>query len=702
MAKNVKNYGNFCNVNGVRIELVEHETDFSILASPDAVEAETRSLGLDSAAVSKGMTRSKSKKAADRDSSMAEIRKHNVAHHVYVEKDGDQEFVINDHIFVRVKDPEALNQIKEEHNLIDAGTMGDTHVLKVTSATGRNPVKTANMIDERDDVVYSSPQLMVEQQRHQTSFTDTSVLFREQWYLTADLINHSDVDPKADIQAPEAWQITTGDSDIVIAVMDDGVDLGHPGFAGKPFHGERRDFDSGDDDPSPGTRDFHGTPVASIAGGVQGNAMIGVASKCTVLPIRIGFGPLDQLQTLKEFRFASRYADVLNCSFGFPPLRVPIFDQGFIDEISEMTRTGGRRGKGLVIVFSAGNDDAPTRLSAAQNVNGVRFLGGNPITGFFVREIQRGRAVASAYPSIPGIVVVAALSSMNRKSGYSNWGPELTVTAPSSNGHELRSIDADFQANYRGQGQIAATNRPGQGTASRPLRDDPTTPGVREDFYTDDFGGTSGAAPVVSGVAALMLSVNPELTASEVRTILMATADRDLDATTDLANDPNLQGITGEFVNGRSAFFSSGKVNALKAVNRAKALLPPPTGQRLGTALANIAIPDNVPQGVVSTIDITGNGFVERIRVDVDITHPYRGDLSLNLVSPQGFTAVLHRVFHGGGADDLKRTYTAENNSDLADLVTGGVEGGGTWKLHVADRLRRDVGRLNSWSIDLR
>ena len=702
MPRKTKNYGNYCKINGVRIELVEHETDFSILASPDIVEVEARSLGLDSIAVNKEVTRAKAKNAEVRDSSMEEIRKRNVAHHVYVEKDGDQEFIINDHIFVRVKNPEALNQIKEEHNLVDAGTMGDTHVLKVTNATGQNPIKTANIIDERDDIEYSSPQLMIEQQRHQPSFSDRSVLFREQWYLTADLINHPDVDPKADIQAPEAWQSTTGDPNIVIAVMDDGVDLGHPAFEGKPFHGQGRDFGSGDDDPSPDTNDFHGTPVASIAGGVQGNAMIGVAPGCTVLPIRIGFGPLDQLQTLKEFRFASRHADVLNCSFGFPPLSFPIFDQGFVDEISELTRTGGRRGKGLVIVVSAGNDDAPTRLTAAQNVNGVRFLGGKPSTGFFVREIPSGREVASAYPSIPGLVVVAALSSMNRKSGYSNWGPEITVTAPSSNGHELRSLAADFQANYRGLGQIGATNRPGHGTASRPLRDDPTTPGVREDFYTDEFGGTSGAAPVVSGIAALMLSVNPELTASEVRTILMATADRDLDVTTDLVNDPNLQGITGEFVNGRSAFFGSGKVNALKAVHRAKALLPSGSGQRQGVALANLAIPDNVPQGVVSTIDITGTGSVERIRVDVDITHSHRGDLSLSLVSPQGFTAVLHRVFQGGGADDLKRTYTAENNSDLENLVAGGVEGGGTWRLHVADGLSRDIGRLNSWSIDLR
>ena len=135
------------------------------------------------------------------------------------------------------------------------------------------------------------------------------------------------------------------------------------------------------------------------------------------------------------------------------------------------------------------------------------------------------------------------------------------------------AVRNQFVANYRGLGQVAATNRPGHGDDFSPLQDDPATIGFREDFYTARFGGTSGAAPVVAGVAALMLSVNPNLTAEDVRQILMSTADRDLDATLDLTNDPNTQGFTGEFVNGRSLFFGSGKVNAFQAVHRARALL---------------------------------------------------------------------------------------------------------------------------------
>ena len=308
--------------------------------------------------------------------------------------------------------------------------MGETYVLKVTSATGQNPIKTANAIAQRQEVLSCSPQVLVPRKTHQTAFVNTHPLFREQWYLTADLITHSDVDPRAGIQCPEAWQITMGNPEIVVGVMDDGFDLDHPAFRNKRIHPAAKDFADTpvDSDPRPGSRDFHGTPVASIAtGSIEGGAMVGIAPHCTFLPIRIGFGLLDQVQTLIEFRHASQHADVLNCSFGFPPLSFDIFDPGFRQEIREMTQTGGRRGKGLVIVFSAGNDDAATRLRGTDNVNGVRFLDVDQFNNFVVRSIPAGNDVFSAYPSIESVVVVGALSSRLRKSGYSNWGELLPL-----------------------------------------------------------------------------------------------------------------------------------------------------------------------------------------------------------------------------------------------------------------------------------
>ena len=115
-----------------------------------------------------------------------------------------------------------------------------------------------------------------------------------------------------------------------------------------------------------------------------------------------------------------------------------------------------------------------------------------------------------------------------------------------------------------------------------------------------------------------------------------------------------------------------------------------------------MAIPDNRPEGVVSHINISGSGPVEDITVGVDITHTYRGDLQVLLISPEGFSAELHRVFQGGGAEDLKRTYRASDTPSLRRLVDGRVEGSGRWTLHISDNLNRDTGTLKTWSLDLR
>ena len=56
----------------------------------------------------------------------------------------------------------------------------------------------------------------------------------------------------------------------------------------------------------------------------------------------------------------------------------------------------------------------------------------------------------------------------------------------------------------------------------------------------------------------------------------------------------------------------------------------------------------------------------------------------------------------GSFRDDLKKEYTPNNNQHLADFVTGGIAGRGRWTLQVSDNLRRDLGTLNSWSLDLR
>lgn len=127
---------------------------------------------------------------------------------------------------------------------------------------------------------------------------------------------------------------------------------------------------------------------------------------------------------------------------------------------------------------------------------------------------------------------------------------------------------------------------------------------------------------------------------------------------------------------------------------------PPLPNVLRGEVQPNQSIPDNVPQGIVSSIPINGSGRVSDIRVSVDLVHTWVGDLRLTLTSPEGVTATLHNR-SGGDQDNIRQTFSAANTADLANMARGAIEAGGVWRLHISDHANRDVGRLVAWSLEI-
>src|SRR5262249_32548401 len=132
-------------------------------------------------------------------------------------------------------------------------------------------------------------------------------LFPQQWHLNN--TGQGGGTPGADVKAPAAWDLTTGSSSIVIAVVDDGVEKTHPDLAANIFVNSHEipgngidddgngyiddvngwDFSGNDNDASPGASDFHGTSVAGVAAG-RGNNGIGVTGACQtcrILPVKL-------------------------------------------------------------------------------------------------------------------------------------------------------------------------------------------------------------------------------------------------------------------------------------------------------------------------------------------------------------------------------------------------------------------------------
>jgi M6 family metalloprotease-like protein len=118
-----------------------------------------------------------------------------------------------------------------------------------------------------------------------------------------------------------------------------------------------------------------------------------------------------------------------------------------------------------------------------------------------------------------------------------------------------------------------------------------------------------------------------------------------------------------------------------------------------GSASPMLKIPDNRAAGVSSTINIAQSGIVSRIKVSVDIQHPFIGDLRVVLTSPTGRRAVLHAQL-GGSSDNIVETYDSASPGVLASLVGQPMQG--LWVLNVADRARADIGTLRKWDIEIK
>ncbi len=117
-----------------------------------------------------------------------------------------------------------------------------------------------------------------------------------------------------------------------------------------------------------------------------------------------------------------------------------------------------------------------------------------------------------------------------------------------------------------------------------------------------------------------------------------------------------------------------------------------------GEASPGLTIPDNDPTGVSSAIAITPAGKIRQLKVSVDVTHTYIGDLRVELAAPGGQQVILHNRA-GGSQDNLITSYDSADIPALAGQAGQPIQG--NWVLRVTDLAGRDVGKLNKWSLEI-
>ncbi len=519
----------------------------------------------------------------------------------------------------------------------------------------------------------------------------------------------------ADIDAPEAWDISTGSRDVVVGVIDTGVDYNHADLANNAWvnpgeiagdgidndgngyvddvHGINAITDSGDPMDDAG----HGSHVSGTIGASGNNSLgvVGVNHEVSIAGCKFlsasGSGStsdaikcIDYMVDLKNSGVNIR---VLNNSWGGGG-----FSQALSDAITASEQAD------ILFVAAAGND------AVDNDVN-------------------------DSYPSgytHESVLSIASTTSSDGMSGFSQWG--------------LTSVDM---------------GAPGSGILS-------TVPGGGYDTYS----GTSMATPHVAGAAALVLSVNPDLNTSELKALLMNSGDDNAALTGKtvsgkrlnvynalLEADPtpgfklsvsptNVTLTAGETAtynfdlgsiaqwDGDVALSVTGTLNGATlstttaspgesfqvtvpttaatqwgsyefevtatsgelVKTKTLGLYVNPQGLNDFTYTNDVpaAIPDNTDGGVSSVISIADDLTIFDSSTYLNISHTYIGDLVVTLTSPAGTKATLHNKA-GGSADDIDKTYSS--------AAFNGESTFGDWTLNVVDTYAEDSGDLNNWSV---
>jgi subtilisin-like proprotein convertase family protein len=277
-------------------------------------------------------------------------------------------------------------------------------------------------------------------------------------------------------------------------------------------------------------------------------------------------------------------------------------------------------------------------------------------------------------------LAVAASNDQGRQTDYSTPGASVIITAPS--GGDVYGL---------------STSRPqGTSTADRTGNDGYNSSTSTDEYsnlnYTKHFNGTSSACPVVSGVTALLLQANSSLNWRDVKEIYIRSATKNDSGDSDWARNG-----AGFWFNHK---YGAGLINASDAVRLAK------NWSNLGT-MTSVSVPlssllatirDNNSSGLVKYFDTRSlSGLrVEHATVTTDISHPSRGELEIQLTSPDGTTSRLaekHTSYPADPADYPDWTFSTVHN--------WGEDSRGLWKLKIADRVSGNTGTLNSATLTL-
>ncbi|WP_426399726.1 S8 family serine peptidase [Ralstonia sp. R-29] len=515
-----------------------------------------------------------------------------------------------------------------------------------------------------------------------------------------------------DINVEEAHTAGIKGQGVNVLVLDDGIDVHNEDLYANANSDMTYNFDDNSKDPTPAdvpanVRDAHGTNVAGIIAAAQnGKGVMGIAPRATLGGARyLGAANPDTTAAYGGAAW-SKNGHIINASYGSNPLAPPEYDTAASPLAAVRAFPSLRNGRGLVMLKASGNE----YVNFVENGVVTRTC---PTIGGQSGLISCENPANDTEALEPGVIVVGAANALGVKASYSNAGAVNWITGLGGEGGD------GGKYGETGSGpKVFSTDLTGCARGySRAGTDDtydfavPGTDTNAKDNAKCDYSsmnGTSAATPTLSGVVALMLSANPNLTWRDVREILRATAkqiDRNYgsrdnrNAKVDLVSGTLTADTSGALVDGAttarldygwqtngagyaySTWYGFGLVDASAAVKMAKAYTAYKaaalTVPNFTQAFASVSQLNYGSVQKLGQFNVTGTDKVDALQLRVTGSVCI-GSVGFFVKSPSGTVSALSLPYNGYYVNGV----SSAQNYGLGSYAFYGESAAGTWEVY--------------------
>lgn len=431
-----------------------------------------------------------------------------------------------------------------------------------------------------------------------------------------------------------AWDIGRFGTGVRVGIVDDGIDRANVDVGGAVIGTFSYDFVDDDNDPSPRPENGHGTAMAGlIAARENGAGIMGGAPSATLADLRALGGT--------ELNLADGIGH-LGMAPPFQRIDIKLHAYGPTDFFAEapfaLISLRNNRDAGALDVVAAGNE--------ADN-------GG----------LTNDDTAKDPFANSPGAIVVTAHDFFGEPTDYTNYGANVFLSAP---GH--------------GSGYgVMTTDNVGDGGYATIAEPDPI--GGLDFVQYAEGRGTSTAAALVTAALANARSANNNIGDRLARHLLMRSV-----VPTPASSEGAVVNAAGRVWSPKMGF---GRLNAGALVSAAEVVRG--VSERIETSSLPVRVGASIPDGgapLAVAVPMTSVGEIEDVQVTLSISHPYRGDLSAQLVSPSGTRIPLFRAAPADATSNLNTTFTTP--------AFWGEQAAGNWRVEVRDEVVGDAGVLVS------